>query len=454
MFETYTKTARRAVFIGLYEAGRFGSESIEIEHLLLGVLRADLTLAVRLFKSSQKLEEVRDRVERETPRKSEGVSTSVDLPLSSQSQRVLNHAALEAGRRHQPYISAEHLLLAITREKSSIAVRVMLESGISLSQLEEEAGSAKGDAGASTYSSARMLPNDDFRDLVAEASDDGVGPLIGRERELEQIIQILLRRVKNNPVLIGEPGVGKESIVRGLAQRIARGSVPPDLAERKIFVVDAPDLAEGFSVSSSPRPATSSLRHKVSEIARNGGAILYVRGLFDLRTTMPALASYLKQGKLQLIATGTPLSLRLALDRNDAVARYFEPVSVLPATEKNTVQILEAAREDFEKFHGVVLSAEAIQTAVSVSGRFLRHRPLPDRAIDLLDDACTRVKLRRYGEPGGNQGIGGTTSSPVAADGTCHRESRVRKSREALRRGARRTQDAHSPSGRTVKTGT
>jgi ATP-dependent Clp protease ATP-binding subunit ClpC len=301
MFETYTEAARRAVFIGLYEASQFGSESIEIEHLLLGFLRADLTLAFRLFKSSEKLEEVRDRVERETPRKNRTASSSVDLPLSNQSERVLNRAALEAGRRHQAYVGSEHLFWGIMQAKASIAARIMLESGISLSQIEEEVGKAKQGAEKPTLSSttqlsAHTLPADAFPDLVAEAGDDGAAPVIGREGELERIIQILLRRTKNSAVLIGEPGVGKEAIVRGLAQRIALGHVPPELADRKILVVNVPEFAGAFTLPRSRWAAKNSFREKLPEFAQYGGPILYVRGLFGLRTTVPLLASYLKQG--------------------------------------------------------------------------------------------------------------------------------------------------------------
>ncbi len=399
MFESYTETARRTVFIGVYEAGQFGSQSVEIEHLLLGLLRADLSLSIRLFKSSQKLEEVRGRIERETARGNRAISTWVDLPLSSQSERVLNRAAEEASRLQQPYVAAEHLLLGIVREQTSIAARAIFESGISLAQLEEEARRAKEGTSGGAHISGETLAACDFRDLVAEAGNNQAGPLIGRERELEQIIQILLRRTKNSPVLIGEPGVGKESIVRGLAQRIALGHVPADLAGRQILGMDAPEFAGAFSLSRSTEPAMAALRQKLAEIAQNGGPIIYVRGLFDLRTTMPVLASYLKPGKLQVIATGAPLSLRLALDRGDELARNFEAVNVLPPTEKDAIRIIEGVKEDFESYHGVVLSPEAIQMAVSASGRFLRHRPLPERAIDLVDDACTRIKLRRDGEP-------------------------------------------------------
>jgi ATP-dependent Clp protease ATP-binding subunit ClpC len=379
MFEKYTETARKAIFMGRYEASQFGSEAIEIEHILLGLLRADLALAIRVFKSQHKLDEVRERIVRETPRTERTVSTSVDLPLSRHCSRAVSYAAAEAERLNQPYIAAEHLLLGIVRENTSIAARIVLESGITFSQLEEEARLAKGRAGTS----ANSPQIEGFRDLVAEARQGAVSPLIGRERELQQIVQILSRRTKNSPVLIGEPGVGKDSLIRGLAQRIVEGDVPTDLVDRQILFAHASELT-----------ARASLQQKLIEISQDSGAILYVQGLFDLRERMPELATYLKKGKLQLVATAAPLSFRLALERDDELARNFEVVSVLPPTEEEAVEIVTSAKGEFERFHGVVISPEAIQTAVSASGRFLRHRALPDRAIDLIDEAGAHVKLR------------------------------------------------------------
>lgn len=389
MFETYTETARKTIFIALYEASEFGSESIEIEHLLLGLLRADLPLALALFTSHQTLEDVRARVERETPHRNQTISASVDLPLSSDSERVLNYAANVANQLRQNYVSAEHLLLGILREETSIAARVMIEYGVTFSQLKEQVERG-------LVASAPGSQSDEFPDLVAEARNDSVSPLIGRERELEQVIQILSRRTKNSAVLVGEAGVGKGSIVRGLAQRIAQREVPPNLEDRQILMVDAWEFARAFRIAEGP---ARTFEKKLSDIARHGGPILYVRGLFNLREDMPGLLSYLREGMLQLIATAAPVSFRLALERDDELARNFELIPVLPPAEDEAIKILEGVKHEFEKFHGVTLPAATIQTAVSASGRFFRDRALPDRAIDLIDDACTAVKLRREREP-------------------------------------------------------
>ncbi|MFZ0589835.1 MAG: Clp protease N-terminal domain-containing protein, partial [Bryobacteraceae bacterium] len=395
MFEKYTETARKTVLSARYEATQFGSHRIETQHLLLGLLRADPLLATRVFKSQKKLEELRERIAQEAPRAAGKISISVDLPLSSECQRVLSYAAEEAARLQQHHIGPEHLLLAMARGETSVAARVILESGITISQLEQEVKEVKGAAAAT----APPLAHEGLRDLVAEARNAPFGPLIGRERELEQIIQILSRRTRNSAVLVGEPGVGKNAIVQGLARRIAGDEAPAALFDRKILMVDGWALARMFTLlQSGDVRVTASPQPKLLEVIQNGDPILYVRGLFDLRESMPLLARFLTGAKLQLIATGAPLSFRLALDRNDELARSFEAVTVQPPTEPEAIQILTSVKEQFENFHGVVLSPDAIEMAVSASGRFLRHRSLPDRAIDLIDEAGALVKLRREAE--------------------------------------------------------
>ncbi len=396
MFEAYTEAARKTLFIGLYEASQFGSAFVETEHLLLGLIRADLPLAIRIFKSPAKLEELRERIHREIPHKEPVVSTAVDLPLSPATERALNFATREATRLHHRLVSSEHLLLGILQEQTSLAARIVLESGVTFSQLEREAGQI---TRAATVSSDAPVPHDDLRDLVAEARTNALAPLIGREQELEQVIRILLRRTKNNPLLIGDPGVGKDSVIHGLAHRIAQGDVPGSLADRQILVVDASQFMGRVNPSISLAPGAGSLLDRLVDLPRSGDPILYVRGLFDLREAMPALAVLLAKVRLQIIATGAPISLRVALQKDDQLVRNFEPVSVLPATEQQTLEILHGIKAGFEQFHDVVFSPEAIETALSACVRFFYGHPLPDRAIDLIDDAAARVRLQCNAAP-------------------------------------------------------
>src|SRR5579863_5426859 len=222
MFEKYTETARKVIFYARYEASQFGCEHIDTEHLLLGILREDGPLALRLFKEPEKVASIRQRIEKQFPRR-EKISTTVDLPLSADCKRVLTYGAEEAERLQDDYIAPEHFLLGLLREPGCVASKIMVENGLTASQVEREllpvSPARKQVAVQRRVASA--IGNS--RDLTAEARSGTLNALIGRERELERTIQILSRRTRNNAVLVGEPGVGKNAIVQGLAQRIADG---------------------------------------------------------------------------------------------------------------------------------------------------------------------------------------------------------------------------------------
>ena len=394
MFESYTEAARKVVFFARYEASRFGSEYIGAEHLLLGILRTDDPLALRLLKAPEKIESIREQVEKQFSRR-EKVSTSVDLPLSLECKRVLAYGAEEVERLNQKDVAVVHLLLGLLREEKCAASKILVKAGLTASQLRQEAirlsPASTSSAGPAKLSSL----TEGCRDLTAAARDGNLSPLIGRERELERTIQILSRRTKSNPVLIGEAGVGKNTIVHGLAQRIADGVVPASLAERPILAIDASSLLSDEGA-------------KLSAITNERNAILYVRGLFDLAgkgagwgamEAMHVLEPHLAHGTLQCIATGTPLGFRQTMERAETPAGHFEVVAVLPPSEEETVRIISGVKEQYEKFHGVVVTNEAIEAAVSASRWFLRYHQLPDRAIDLIDEAGARVKLRCESEP-------------------------------------------------------
>jgi ATP-dependent Clp protease ATP-binding subunit ClpC len=371
MFEKYTEKARKAIFFARYEASQFGSEHIETEHLLLGILREDRALFLRLLKVPEKTHSIREQVEKQLSRR-EKISTSVDLPLSHDCKRVLKHAAQESERLDDNYIAPAHFLLALLREPDCVAGKIMLEHGITSSQLEQ----ARLPEPAEPISFSPL--SDGVRDLTAEGREGKLNPLIGRAAELENVIRILSRRTRNNPALIGEPGVGKNALIEGLAQRIADGAVPENLADRPILVVDAGSLP-------------------LADLTNRPNAILCVHGLFDLARKGAGWGVYLARGA-QCIATGTPAGLRLAMERAESLVRLFEVVPVLPPDEEEAIRIVSAVKERYEKFHGVTITKEAVETAVSASRWFLRHRQLPDRAIDLIDDAGASVKLRRSTE--------------------------------------------------------
>src|SRR2546426_4500818 len=244
MFERYTEKARRVIFFARYEASQFGSPYIETEHLLLGLLREDKTLTNRFLRSHASIESIRKQVEGRTPSR-EKVSTSVDLPLSQECKRVLAYAAEEAERLANKHIGTEHLLLGLLREDKSFAAEILHERGLRLSTIREELGRAQNEKGTSGRPKETSLLSEFSRDLTQAAMENQLDPLIGRENELERVVQILCRRTKNNPVLIGEPGVGKTAIVEGLAQRIAEGDVPSFLAEKRILALDLSLIVAG-----------------------------------------------------------------------------------------------------------------------------------------------------------------------------------------------------------------
>ncbi len=386
MFERYTENSRKAIFFARYEACQTGSEHIETEHLLLGLLRTDEALALRLLKPPENVESIRQQIYKHIPVRKK-ISTSVDLPLSSECKRILAYGAEEAERRNTRHIEPEHLLFGLLREEKCLAARIMLEHGVLLSLLKNE----KADRPVKSSS-----PPGDFRDLTAEARIGSLSPLIGREHEMERAIQILSRRTRNNAVLVGESGVGKNAIVEGLAQRMAEGAAAPLLTDRRVLAMDADALF-------GPRQDEQLL-----DFAGRTNAILYVHGLFDLAEkrsawgvmeTIRAIELFLASGGRQCIATGTPLGLRLTWERAESLARLFEVVPVLPPNDEQAIQMVSGAKQKYESFHGVVYADESIPTAVAASRWFLRHRQLPDRAFDLIDDAGACVALRCNREP-------------------------------------------------------
>src|SRR5579872_1779488 len=246
MFERYTEKARRVIFFARYEASQFGSPFIETEHLLLGLLREDKALTNRFLRSHASIESIRKQVEGRTPIR-EKVSTSVDLPLSQECKRVLAYAAEEAEKLSHKHIGTEHLLLGLLREDKSFAAEILHERGLRLSTLREELSRVQNDKAASAArpNKETSLLGEFSRDLTQAAMENQLDPLVGRDAELERGVQILCRRTKNNPVLIGEPGVGKTAIVEGLAQRIADGEVPSFLADKRILALDLSLIVAG-----------------------------------------------------------------------------------------------------------------------------------------------------------------------------------------------------------------
>ena len=405
MFERYTEKARRVIFFARYEASQFGSPYIETEHLLLGLLREDKALANRFLRSHAAIESIRKQIEAHTTIR-EKVSTSVDLPLSHECKRVLAYGAEEAERLNHKHIGTEHLLLGLLREEKCFAAEILHERGLRLSQVREEIQRSSSEKVASSRPKESSLLAEFSRDLTQAAMDGALDPLIGRDYELERVVQILCRRTKNNPVLIGEPGVGKTAIVEGLAQRISDGDVPSFLADKRILALDLSLIVAGTKYRGQ---FEERLKTIMKELMENQNAIIFIDELHTLVGAGSAEGSLdaanilkpaLSRGEIQCIGATTPGEYRKSIEKDRSLERRFQAVKVPPPTETDAVRILFGIKERYEKFHAVAYTDEAIESAVHTSTRFIPDRFLPDKAIDLIDEAGARVKLRQTTLPG------------------------------------------------------
>src|SRR5438094_31477 len=400
MFERYTEKARRVIFFARYEASQFGSPYIETEHLLLGLLREDKALTNRFLRSHASVESIRKQIEGHTTIR-EKVSTSVDLPLSNECKRVLAYAAEEAERLSHKHIGTEHLLLGLLREEKCFAAEILHERGLRLSTIREELARSSQEKAQPQRQRESSLLSEFSRDLTQAAMDSQLDPLVGREGELERVVQILCRRTKNNPVLIGEPGVGKTAIVEGLAQRIADGEVPSFLADKRILALDLSLIVAGTKYRGQ---FEERLKTIMKELMENQNAIVFIDELHTLVGAGSAEGSLdaanilkpaLSRGEIQCIGATTPAEFRKSIEKDRSLERRFQSVKVPPPNEDEAICILEGIKERYESFHQVRYEQSALETAVYQSNRYIPDRFLPDKAIDILDEAGARVKLRQ-----------------------------------------------------------
>ncbi|HYY96080.1 MAG TPA: ATP-dependent Clp protease ATP-binding subunit [Pyrinomonadaceae bacterium] len=400
MFERYTEKARRVIFFARYEASQFGAPAIEPEHLLLGLMREDKTLTARFLARAQtSLEAIRKEIEGRAPLR-EKISTSVELPLAPETKRVLAYAHEESDRLQHRHIGTEHLLLGLLREERSMAAEILYERGLKLHAVREEISrSAGGDPRASQKKETPHLA-EFSRDLTDDAANDKLDPLVGREGEIERVVQILCRRTKNNPVLIGEPGVGKTAIVEGLAQRIVRGEVPSFLENKRILSLDLSLIVAGTKYRGQ---FEERLKQIMRELVENPQYIVFIDELHTLVGAGSAEGSLdaanilkpaLSRGEIQCIGATTPAEFRKSIEKDRSLERRFQAVKVPPPTGKEAVSILDGVRERYEAFHQVRYTEDTIEAAVYQSNRYIPDRFLPDKAIDVIDEAGARVKLR------------------------------------------------------------
>lgn len=405
MFERYTEKARRVIFFARYEASQFGATAIEVEHILLGLLREDKQLAQKFFRSpATTVEAIRRQIEGTSVMR-EKLPGSIDLPLSPGARRVLNFAVDESDRFHNRHIGTEHLLLGILREEKSHAAEILYERGLRLNQIRDDLMRAQHAERGSNQKRDTQHLQEFTRDLTEAALNDQIDPLIGREEELERLIQTLCRRTKNNPVLIGEPGVGKTAIVEGLAQRIVEGEVPSFLREKRVLTLDLSLVVAGTKYRGQ---FEERLKNIMKELADNPQFIVFIDELHTIVGAGSAEGSLdaanilkpaLSRGEIQCIGATTPAEFRKSIEKDRSLERRFQTIKVAPPTEEEAIKILHGLQARYEAFHQVSYMPDTIEAAVYQSQRYITDRFLPDKAIDILDEAGARVKLRASNLP-------------------------------------------------------
>jgi ATP-dependent Clp protease ATP-binding subunit ClpC len=379
-----------------YEASQVGSHEITAEHLLLGWMRESARIGAQNFLSPAAMDSIRKQIEAQSAR-GEKIATSVDIPLNLESKRALAYAAEECQRLGHQHIGIDHLLLGLLREEKSLTADLLRQHGLTVANLRENLQRLQIAATVSFDPQPRSVIAETCRDLTAQATENAFPPLIGRERELESVIQVLGRRSGNNPVLIGESGVGKTAIVEGLAQRIVDNTVPEFLMATRILALDPQSFVDS---PKARREFQQKFADLIAEIAEQSNLILFIDGLFESATRAGSQFGYVLGPLLaalsfrQCIATGTRAGFGEAVQRDPVVERYFRAVEIVPPSEKDAIQILGAIKKQFEEFHEVTYDAAAVETAVLASVQFMPRRHLPEKAIDLLDEAGSRVKLR------------------------------------------------------------
>ena len=417
MWQRFTERARKVVFYAQEEAQKFGEGYVSTEHLLLGLVRESDSVAARVLERlGVSLSKVRSEVEKQLPKGD--LRQNQDMTLTPRAKRVIDLAYDEARNLNNNYIGTEHLLLGLIREGDGLAGRVLAKLGIELEKARREvmalqdnetqtrstgSGRSSGGGSAAPQGGTKTPTLDEFgRDLTELAREGKLDPVVGRQNEIERVMQILTRRTKNNPCLVGDPGVGKTAIAEGMALRIISGDIPDLLKDKRLVALDMAGLVAGTKY----RGEFEERMKKVMEEVRKaeGQVILFIdelhtlvgagaaEGAIDASNIMkPALA----RGELQCIGATTQDEFRKYIERDAALERRFQSVKVKEPTEDEAIDILKGLRERYEAHHNVEITDDAIMTSVQLSQRYITDRTLPDKAIDLIDEAASRVRLQQ-----------------------------------------------------------
>ena len=411
-FDKFTERARRVLTLAQEEAQRFNHNYIGTEHLLLGLVREGDGVAAKVLANlGVELSKVRSAVEFIIGRGDRAVLG--EIGLTPRAKKVIELAVDEARRLNHHYIGTEHVLLGLVREGEGIAAGVLESLGVNLERVRAEttrilsqSSPQSSPSGAGARQATRTPTIDQLGiDLTAAARADKLDPVIGREKEIQRVVQILSRRTKNNPVLIGEPGVGKTAVVEGLSQRIVAGDVPDTLQGKRLLTLDVGALVAGTKYRGE---FEERLKKVIEEIKSVGNCILFIdemhmlvgagaaEGAVDAANILkPSLA----RGELQTIGATTLDDYRKHIERDAALERRFQPIVVDPPTVEETVEILRGIKGQYEAHHKMTISDEAVIAAAEMSARYITDRALPDKAIDLIDESASRVRIRRSYTP-------------------------------------------------------
>jgi ATP-dependent Clp protease ATP-binding subunit ClpC len=400
MFEKYTEGARRVIFFARYEASQLGSSYIGTEHVLLGLMRESDGITGKIFsKSKLKLDMVRKEIEGRTVN-SNKISTSIEIPLSPETKRVLVYAAEEAEKLLHKYIGTEHILLGLLREKKSLAARILAEKGMRFSTVREDLVYLLREKSEIEKKKEAPYLAEFSRDLTSLAFQGKLDPLINREKEMRRLIQILCRRTKNNPVLIGEPGVGKTAIIEGLAQKIVKNDVPEFLFDKRILALDISSVVAGTKYRGQ---FEERLKAILKELVENDNILVFIDELHTLVGAGSAEGSLdaagilkpaLSRGEIKCLGATTPKDYRRFIEKDRALERRFQSIKVHPTNEGETLKILKGIKDRYEHFHNIRYNMEALRSAVYLSSRYIPDRFQPDKSIDVMDEAGARAKLK------------------------------------------------------------
>lgn len=414
MFGRFTERAQRVLYYAQQEAQAFRHGYVGTEHILLGILKETDGVARKLLNSMNVTEDKVRKLIEEYEGKGEFAISKSEIPLTPRTKRLLELSLLEARKLNHNYITPEHILLALIRESEGVAYTILTNLGLDFEKLQKElvkAFSPENIQGAANMGKAQPRNTntptlDQYgRDLTQMAEEEKLDPVIGRDKETERVLEILCRRIKNNPCLIGDPGVGKTAIAEGLAQKIASGNIPEILKNKRVVTLDLSSMVAGSKYRGE---FEDRIKKVMEEVSKAGDVILFIdeihtivgaggaEGAIDASNILkPALA----RGEIQCIGATTIDEYRKYIEKDTALERRFQPVTVGEPTKEESIQILYGLRDKYEAHHGVKITDEAIKAAVELSDRYITDRYLPDKAIDLIDEAGAKVRIKNLTVP-------------------------------------------------------